>query len=437
MPKIVIVGAGFAGSILAKQLLSSTNAQVTILEKCSNSGDSETGTGLNLNPNGLESLRSLDPGLESRLRLRGLPRNRMKAETMEGEVLYNESIYGSDEKDLAFAPGLRVRWQDAYNVVRSGLPIRYSQSVVGVSIDAGKQDGAASIRVENTSTGDFYNIDDIDLLIGTDGRYSKIREAVAGTPKTFFIGVSNFRVIVPDTTDGLFDDLELIYNVNVCDQDSLFGVRTLPRIGVMKTPGTSEHPHMLYLFGNFGIDDQIPDEAKTKEGLLKLYRPSGNRSSRKGEYLLNILSQYSNDLHWARMQYTQPLFGNAQGNILLLGDSAHATVPTLGQGATLAIEDACVAAEILIPSIQDRRIGKDTLHRIGEIRIPRRLYVEEVSLESSQHLMLNDDSPEIRILQEKIAWSDTTSAFRNRMERVWKGGPMIGDSVTDHLNGSI
>ena len=43
------------------------------------------------------------------------------------------------------------------------------------------------------------------------------------------------------------------------------------------------------------------------------------------------------------MQDLEPLFADPTGHVLFLGDAAHGMVPTLGQGATQAIEDACLA----------------------------------------------------------------------------------------------
>ena len=54
-------------------------------------------------------------------------------------------------------------------------------------------------------------------------------------------------------------------------------------------------------------------------------------------------------MHWARMQEHDVLYADPVSNVLYLGDAAHGMVPTLGQGATQAIEDACVAADQLPP----------------------------------------------------------------------------------------
>ncbi len=48
------------------------------------------------------------------------------------------------------------------------------------------------------------------------------------------------------------------------------------------------------------------------------------------------------------------LFRDPGGRVLFLGDSAHGMVPTLGQGATQAIEDACTAAAQVLAHVDAR-----------------------------------------------------------------------------------
>lgn len=428
--KIAIIGAGFAGAILARQLYKYTNAEIHIFDKCKNIGDSDTGTGLNLNPNAMSTLASLDLELEQSMRAHGLPRSRMRAETMSGGIIYDELIANGSKEGLALNPGLRIRWKDAYSVIRGGLPIHYRHEIVSYTID---KKGLLSLTVKDTASGCEKSIDEIDLLIGADGRYSKVRDNIS-KPSTHFIGVSNFRLLIPDTSGDIFDDMELIYNDSLSttqtdqNDDSLqMTFSSFPRVGIMKMPKINGVDQMLYLFGNFAIGEEIPDYFKTKQGLLSLYTPENGKLSNKGAYILETLKHYVSQLHWARMQHTPPLFSNKYGNILLLGDAAHAIVPTLGQGATLAIEDACVAAEILSGAIQNGSLTHKTISQIERERLDRRLYVSEVSLEASEHLMpqSNRIPPAQFVLSEKRAWQNESYGFRRKMRKVWRGNPII------------
>ena len=59
------------------------------------------------------------------------------------------------------------------------------------------------------------------------------------------------------------------------------------------------------------------------------------------------MEQNFRQLNWARTQEIATLNHALGGRVLLLGDAAHATYQTLGQGATQAIEDALAAAAVL------------------------------------------------------------------------------------------
>lgn len=431
--RVVIIGAGFAGTILAHQLLKYTNAELLMFERCEDIGDSGTGTGLNLNPNGMEALRALDPSLEAKLRACGLPRTKMHAEGMDGTPVYDEPIYTDEGLGLAGYSGLRIRWKDAYTAMRESLPIQYNHALIDFWSDSQKQRGSICIEVEDRSAGDRRIVKDIDFLIATDGRYSRVREKLS-PPKTTYIGVSNFRLLVPDTSGGLFDDMELIYNatpesspiraLSGCP-DFRYCLNTLPRIGIMKMPKAESSETMLYIFGNFGIADDIPPLARSKDGLLSLYSAKGQNVSAKGRYILNTLAKYSDKLHWARMQYTNPFFGDMKQNVALLGDAAHAIVPTLGQGATLAIEDACVASKILVEAIQQYTLDATVAQNIQDERLARRIFVENVSLEASQHLMYRISDPNTLLMRESNCWTDERFGFRKKIRKVWREGPVI------------
>ena len=58
--------------------------------------------------------------------------------------------------------------------------------------------------------------------------------------------------------------------------------------------------------------------------------------------------------------------------VTLLGDAAHPTMPSLGQGAGMAIEDGAVVARELAPATVEETGGAEgALKRYEEMRIPR------------------------------------------------------------------
>ena len=59
--RIVIVGAGVAGCVMARKLSRLEGVEVTCLERVQRDDHSEAGTGLNVGPNAVKALTSVDP----------------------------------------------------------------------------------------------------------------------------------------------------------------------------------------------------------------------------------------------------------------------------------------------------------------------------------------------------------------------------------------
>ena len=87
-------------------------------------------------------------------------------------------------------------------------------------------------------------------------------------------------------------------------------------------------------------------------------------------------------IHWARMQDAPALRHAAGGRALFLGDAAQAMIPTLGQGATMAMEDGVLAAAVL-------RAGGDAT-AVAALRDPRVAFVRALSREASDTILGTD-----------------------------------------------
>lgn len=429
--KIVIVGAGFSGAIVGHVLQRLSNVEIVLIEKSSSGVMPETSTGLNLNPNGLAALETLDPALCAALRAKGLPRGVMSATHISGESLFRETIYDGRPGCLADTYGLRVRWRDAYSAIRQQTSVIYDAELKDIFFDSAS---TPSVVYQNTKDGSIHVISEIDLVIAGDGRYSPIREKLA-QPKVSFIGVSNFRVLMPDTSEGLFDDMELIY----CDpcgakaprhagDDFAWSMNGLARVGIMRMPFTDSGRPELYMYGNFAIRDEIPWYAKTAEGLVSLFTPTSGVLSQKGAYIHRCLKEHFNRMHWARMQYIDPKYCDDSRRVLFLGDAAHATVPTLGQGATSAIEDACVAAYELSAALEspDPTALRSSVARIDSICRPRAEYITSISVEASRHLMVSGWRRTRALNLERQKWTNHGSMYRARYRRLMREYPDAG-----------
>jgi salicylate hydroxylase len=221
---------------------------------------------------------------------------------------------------------------------------------------------------------------------------------MSGEPRVRLIGVAVFRVLVPDTSNGLIDDYEQWFN----GPNRLLAFRVPP-----------DH---VYIAGTFPIlpDADIADDLKGPDMLRAAYTPREASPSAQARWLIDTVCANAAETHWARMQEHDLLYRAADCNVLYLGDAAHGMVPTLGQGATQAIEDAASAAS-LMTRCHDQvlcDVGR-WLAEIEALRMERMRFVMEFSLEATD-TMLEGADPVAGTRHKNEA------PFRNRLKALYR-----------------
>jgi salicylate hydroxylase len=227
-----------------------------------------------------------------------------------------------------------------------------------------------------TQDGKTHRLGGIDLLIAGDGRYSRVRRAFSGEPNVRQTGVAISRVLVPDTSNGLIDDYEQWFN----------GAN---RLLAFRVP-----PGHIYIACAFPIapEADIPPHLKTPQALRAAYTPANAAPSAQAAWMIDQVCANVADTHWARMQEHDALYRAADCNVLYLGDAAHGMVPTLGQGATQAIEDAANAAAVIERSYREGQRDVDGwLTAIEALRAARMRFVMEFSLAATDTMLEGAD----------------------------------------------
>jgi 2-polyprenyl-6-methoxyphenol hydroxylase-like FAD-dependent oxidoreductase len=328
---ILIIGCGFAGASLAL-FLKRAGIESVIFEARS-AKDVDTGSFLYLAPNGMKILKSL--GLDHSFE------HGQESFSTSGIVFQNSrgrlvgEIDNRHDYELHGARGHLLKREHIFRVLRDEV-IRQ-----GIKIHFGKQLNAIKLEDSQTISAIF---DDGTLaegrgLIGADGISSRTRQIlIPNAPKPRYTGLV-------DT--GGFAQLPNLEHL-AGPQRMIFGQRAF--FGYTLKP-TGE----VFWFSNVPWANE-PSRAELiaispaawKQRLLELH-------SRDPEPVLEIIKATpeseigkwpSRDLpaltHWHH------------GAICLMGDAAHATSPSAGQGASMALEDAIVLAKCLrdIPEIQ-------------------------------------------------------------------------------------
>lgn len=368
--RIVIVGAGVAGCVMARKLSQLDGVDVICLERVAFDDHSEAGTGLNVGPNAVKALKLADPKLAEALTQASFAWNSWRISLTDGTELFNLKL-----KDVADGPGWRIRWSELYRVLRdaAGASVHYGCEISEIGRDPSDPRKTTISWIQD---GKSQHLDNVDLLIAADGRYSRVRRAISGEPNIRQTGVAISRVLVSDTSNGLIDDYEQWFN----------GPK---RLLAFRVP-----PAHIYIACAFPIapEADIPPHLKAPEALRAAYTPANAAPSAQAAWMIDQICTNVADTHWARMQEHDALYHAADCNALYLGDAAHGMVPTLGQGATQAIEDASVAATLMVQRYsQGERDVASWLKEIAALREKRMRFVMEFSLAATDTMLEGAD----------------------------------------------
>jgi FAD-dependent urate hydroxylase len=192
----------------------------------------------------------------------------------------------------------------------------------------GRQDltfGAECIRVEQSETGVTAFFADgreatADLMVGADGIRSVVRESV--------VGPISPRYAYPAWVGTVAADTELnpknVFTMYVGDSK---------RVGLQPVSG-----NRFYFFFE-APTDYVPGDGSVDE-LSALFSAWSNTIHR-------LIDRLPAETTRIAVHDLDPLETFVKGRLVLLGDAAHASTPTLGQGAGQAVEDAVVLARRL------------------------------------------------------------------------------------------
>ncbi len=302
------------------------------------------GAGISLWQNGVKIMKWLGVGDE--LEALAPSMDRLRYVAADGSELCSIPL---DELTRAAA-------QRAYPVARTDIQLlllehlgRERVTLNATAVAAEQDDAGVTVRFADGRE------ECADVLVAADGVRSALREHVVGQPwPPRYAGDVNWNGLIEASEDlnppGAF-------SIVVGDHK---------RCGMMPVSG-----NRLYFF----FDAPLPPEAVVERGgwraeLRELFAGFGAPVSLLIDRLdeQRMVRQPLHDL--------EPLERFVRGRVALLGDAAHATTPTLGQGAAQAMEDAEVLTRCLVTT--DLGVPQ-ALERYQELRRGR---AHRVALES-------------------------------------------------------
>lgn len=231
-----------------------------------------------------------------------------------------------------------------------------------------------------------------DLIVGADGIKSVMRGAVLGNLAPQYApiptGLSAYRVLMP--LSALKGVPGLPPSVTVSDPTITSMVMGGDRRVIMG-PGRGGE---LY-----GLVALVPDAAAS-EGDVSDSEDKGNSWVRPGSkaelkaaftgfapWLLDLFEAASDtDIGLWQLRDLDPLPRWTKGRVVLIGDAAHAMLPTQGQGASQSIEDAEALAAFLV-DVKGKPDGKtveEALHQVWDARYTRASLIQAYSRQQAK-----------------------------------------------------
>ncbi|KAJ7196198.1 FAD/NAD(P)-binding domain-containing protein [Mycena pura] len=369
---IIVVGAGLVG-FAAAVALRREGHYVTIYE--TSSFTTELGAGLAVPPNTLRCLLGLGCSFANLHPVHNLCFTSMAydgTEGMKSDSTDYEGQYG--------LPWIMVHRVDLHTELRrlavdsegTGPPaqLHLGHRVVFCDVDACKitlADG--SVRAA-------------DVIIGADGIRSTIRAFVLGEDIT----------IAPSHTAGFrwlthASDLDPYPELDWIVKTPPLGARLIS--APIASTKVDHRTIIIYacrggrLVNVLGVHEDLRDQDSvawnapvTQEALLDFFADYHPRFRR--------LLELAKDVHVWQMRVVPPLQTWVNGRVCIMGDAAHASLPTLGQGFGMGLEDA-VALGTLLPKATPLSRVESRLGAYEKLRKERAEFVAKESFEQ-QHV---------------------------------------------------
>jgi salicylate hydroxylase len=362
--RVAIIGAGLGG-LAAACALRQHGLEAVVYERAAELG--EVGAGIQLGPNAVKVLRAL--GVEPELRtLACEPLNIVSVAWDDAHLRFRERLKGAAAAQFG-APYLTAHRADLHRLLCGLLPassIRLDANCTGVSSTNG---------VARAAFADGREIE-ADVIVGADGINSTVRESLFGTQPVRYTQQMAWRCMVP---------IECV--------PTRIGPRQEVGIGRDEYVGwIGPDGHVICypirggaLYNIFAghVSDQWVDESwvvpSSVDELLAGYR--GWNAA-----LLDMLGHVVECYKWG-IRDRDPLPRWTQGAVTLLGDAAHAMMPTLAQGAAIALEDGYALARQLA-----RHRGKPA-DGLAAYEAERRPRASRVVLQAREQFLNNRKNP--------------------------------------------
>ena len=244
-----------------------------------------------------------------------------------------------------------------YGTSFTGL-IREGNQVVGVSTQG--PDGTHTVRAK--------------IVVGADGAFSKVREALK-IPADLYLYPDGYLIAILESDEPVSESFYYI------------GHRTI--LGVF--PATGNKAYLFYMIPKDSM------EAVKQRGILALQQ-IWSQIAPQFSRLFRSLRDWGQTAYMPTGRIRTPTW--VADGAVLIGDAAHAMNPHASQGRMQAMVDAMALADLLPGCLSDQNYSAERLKEFERARRPQVTMLQQLA--DQQVFYWNTDNPVVAFLRDRV-----------------------------------
>lgn len=244
-----------------------------------------------------------------------------------------------------------------YGTSFSGL-VREGNQVVGVSTQG--PDGAHTIRAK--------------IVVGADGAFSKVREALK-IPADLYLYPDGYLIAILESDEPVSESFYYV------------GHRTI--LGIF--PATGNKAYLFYMIPKDSM------EAVKQQGIPALQQ-IWSQIAPQFSKLFRCLNDWGQTAYMPTGRIRTPTW--VADGAVLIGDAAHAMNPHASQGRMQAMVDAMALADLLPSCLNDRNYSAERLKEFERARRPQVTMLQQLA--DQQVFYWNTKNPVVAFLRDRV-----------------------------------